>query len=185
MCIRDRYQRRVRELGSQSISTWSSCCARLSGIMGGSLCKDKLEGTPFKEEDMEEFEACTSLTRSEAIQIWQIFHRAANPHKDFDGDDDDAAGDEDPLQQRLDKEKFATVAQFRNNPFSGRIVDIFSERGDETLTFEEFLDVFSVFSARASKEEKIKVAFRLYDFDDNGFIDPMDLEMVRMKECRL
>ena len=26
--------------------------------------------------------------------------------------------------------------------------------------------------------EKIKVAFRMYDFDDNGFIDPVDLEMV-------
>ena len=36
------------------------------------------------------------------------------------------------------------------------------ERGDEELTFDEFLDIFSVFSARATKEEKIKVAFRMY-----------------------
>ena len=48
----------------------------------------------------------------------------------------------------------------------------------QTLTFDEFVDLFSVFSARAPKSEKIKVAFRMYDFDDNGFIDPVDLEMV-------
>ena len=48
----------------------------------------------------------------------------------------------------------------------------------QTLSFDEFVDLFSVFSARAPKDEKIKVAFRMYDFDDNGFIDPVDLEMV-------
>ena len=40
----------------------------------------------------------------------------------------------------------------------------------QTLTFDEFVDLFSVFSSRAPKDEKIKVAFRMYDFDDNGFI---------------
>jgi len=48
----------------------------------------------------------------------------------------------------------------------------------QQLSFDEFVDLFSVFSARAPKGEKIKVAFRMYDFDDNGFIDPVDLEMV-------
>jgi len=149
--------------------------------MGGDCCKDKLEGTPFNQEDLEEFEACTNLTANEALQIYDIFNRAANPHKDFDNDDpeeEEEKSDEDPLRQMLDKEKFTSVLQFKNNPFANRIVDIFSERGDEAVTFEEFLDIFSVFSSRAAKEEKIKVAFRLYDFDDNGFIDPVDLEMV-------
>jgi len=149
--------------------------------MGARLCKDPLEGTPFKAEDMEEYEACTSLTRNEVLQIWNIFQRALYPHKDWDNPEEDEAGDEDdkdPLGERLDKEKFMAVTQFRNNPFASRIVDIFSERGDEKLTFDEFVDIFSSFSARASKEEKIKVAFRIYDFDDNGFIDPVDLEMV-------
>lgn len=148
--------------------------------MGAKCCKDPLEGTPFKPEDMEEYEACTSLTRSEVLQIWDIFLRALYPHKDWDNpeDEEEAEDEKDPLQERLDKEKFISVLQFRNNPFASRIVDIFSERGDEKLTFDEFVDIFSVFSARATKEEKIKVAFRLYDFDDNGFIDPVDLEMV-------
>ena len=116
--------------------------------------------------------------------------------------------------------------QLANNPFTPRLVDIFSERGDEvrqrtfrplrraphvptmfqnvltkrctlpiacpetfiylqTLTFDEFVDIFSVFSSRAPKEEKIKVAFRMYDFDDNGFIDPIDLEMVIETMLRL
>ena len=67
------------------------------------------------------------------LQIWDMFHRAANPHKDFDADPDEdeeeQEEDKDPLAQRLDKTKFCSVDQFKNNPFANRIVDIFSGTG--------------------------------------------------------
>merc|ERR1711977_600457 len=134
--------------------------------MGG----DKTEGTPFTKEDLAEYEACTNLTRDEVLQLWTKFIEV-----DSDGGSNEGA---DPLTKRLNKDSVKSIPELANNPFTPRLVDIFSERGDETLTFDEFVDLFSVFSSRAPKEEKIKVAFRMYDFDDNGFIDPVDLEMV-------
>jgi len=136
--------------------------------MGASCCKDPTDGTPFTKEDLLEYEACTNLTKTEVLQLWEMFL----------GDEKDADIGGDALQKRLSKEQVKGIPQLANNPFTPRLVDIFSERGDETLTFDEFVDLFSVFSSRAPKEEKIKVAFRMYDFDDNGFIDPVDLEMV-------
>jgi len=105
------------------------------------------------------------------IEIWHIFDGVNK-------EEAEAEANYDARMKRLTKENVRSIEQFANNPFAPRLVDIFSERGDETLTFDEFLDLFSVFSSRAPKEEKIKVAFRMYDFDDNGFIDPIDLEMV-------
>jgi Ca2+-binding EF-hand superfamily protein len=135
--------------------------------MGGSCCKAPEDGTPFTKEDLSEYEACTNLTKTEVIELWNKFNDASG-----------GKGEGDPLQMRLTKEEVKTIDQLKNNPFTPRLVDIFSERGDEHLTFDEFVDLFSVFSSRAPKDEKIKVAFRMYDFDDNGFIDPVDLEMV-------
>jgi len=139
--------------------------------MGANCCKDPLVGTPFTKEDLAEYEACTNLTKNEVLDLWAKFN--------YNADEPGADNAEDPLSKRLSKEDVKTkIEQLANNPFTPRLVDIFSERGDETLTFDEFVDLFSVFSSRAPKEEKIKVAFRMYDFDDNGFIDPVDLEMV-------
>merc|ERR1711871_193550 len=137
--------------------------------MGNALCPDPLEGTPFTNADMTEYEACTNLTKTEVLALWEKFCEASNTPA--------SAGD-DPLLKRLTKDEVRRCEQLKSNPFTPRLVDIFSERGDETLNFDEFIDIFSVFSSRAPKEEKIKVAFRMYDFDDNGFIDPVDLEMV-------
>jgi len=144
--------------------------------MGANCCKDPLEGTPFTKDDLQEYEACTNLTKNEVLDIWKIFD---NVNKDENAAARELdANKEDARMKRLNKEEVRSVEQLANNPFTPRLVDIFSERGDECLTFDEFLDLFSVFSSRAPKEEKIKVAFRMYDFDDNGFIDPVDLEMV-------
>jgi len=144
--------------------------------MGANCCKDPLEGTPFSKDDLQEYEACTNLTKNEVLEIWKIFD---NVNKDENAAARELdANKEDARNKRLNKEEVGSVEQLANNPFTPRLVDIFSERGDECLTFDEFLDLFSVFSSRAPKEEKIKVAFRMYDFDDNGFIDPVDLEMV-------
>ena len=59
-------------------------------------------------EERQQLVCSTNLTANEALQIYDLFHRAANPHKDFDNDDaddDEKEPEEDPLQQRLDKEK--------------------------------------------------------------------------------
>ena len=48
------------------------------------------------------------------------------------------------------------------NPFRDRICDVFSSSNDGDLTFEDFLDMMSVFSDHAPKTVKVEFAFRIY-----------------------
>uniref|UniRef100_A0A674I0W2 Calcium and integrin binding 1 n=1 Tax=Terrapene triunguis TaxID=2587831 RepID=A0A674I0W2_9SAUR len=64
------------------------------------------------------------------------------------------------------------------NPFQDRICWVFStsEDGDGSMSFEDFLDMLSVFSDSATSEIKSHYAFRIFDFDDDGTLDRKDLE---------
>ena len=57
------------------------------------------------------------------------------------------------------------VDELRCNPFSARIVYMFSEDGSGQLTFQKFINMMSVFSSRTSKQTKAVWAFALWDFD--------------------
>lgn len=57
------------------------------------------------------------------------------------------------------------VDELRCNPFSARIVYMFSEDGSGQLTFQKFINMMSVFSGRTSKQTKAVWAFALWDFD--------------------
>ncbi len=48
------------------------------------------------------------------------------------------------------------------NPFKDRICDVFSSTDDGNMTFEDFLDMMSVFSDGAPKNVKVEYAFRIY-----------------------
>ena len=51
---------------------------------------------------------------------------------------------------------------YQENPFRRRICEVFSEDGRGNLTFDDFLDMFSVFSEMAPLQLKLKYAFRIY-----------------------
>ena len=53
------------------------------------------------------------------------------------------------------------------NPFKDRICEVFSSSDDGNMTFEDFLDMMSVFSDSAPKNVKVEYAFRIYGkFED-------------------
>ena len=54
------------------------------------------------------------------------------------------------------------VNYFQVNPFKDRILRVFSSSGDGSMTFEDFLDMMSVFSDNAPLSIKIEYAFRIY-----------------------
>ncbi|KAL8184967.1 UNVERIFIED_CONTAM: Calcium and integrin-binding member 4 [Gekko kuhli] len=62
------------------------------------------------------------------------------------------------------------------NPFRDRICKVFSTDG--YFTFEDILGMASVFSDLACPILKIEYAFRIYDFNEDGFIDEEDLQNV-------
>lgn len=55
--------------------------------------------------------------------------------------------------------------EFKCNPFASRIVELFSEDGSGVISFEKFINIFSVFSPRATAETKTVWAFAVWDFD--------------------
>ncbi|XP_060025857.1 calcium and integrin-binding family member 4 [Lagenorhynchus albirostris] len=59
------------------------------------------------------------------------------------------------------------------NPFRDRICGVFSH--DDAFSFEDVRGTASVFSEQACPSLKIEYAFRIYDFNENGFIDEEDL----------
>ncbi|CAM4530961.1 unnamed protein product [Lepidochelys kempii] len=82
------------------------------------------------------------------------------------------------LLKRVPKSKILTLPELRANPFQDRICRVFStaEDGDGSMSFEDFLDLLSVFSDSATVEIKSHYAFRIFDFDDDGILDRKDLE---------
>ena len=74
-----------------------------------------------------------------------------------------------PFFDRLYSERSAallhqilTLEELRVNPFRDRICKVFSEDDSGDLSFEDFLDLMSVFSEGATRDVKASYAFRIY-----------------------
>ncbi|XP_072447847.1 calcium and integrin-binding protein 1-like [Chiloscyllium punctatum] len=69
------------------------------------------------------------------------------------------------------------INELKANPFKRRICRIFStsKLNNGSISFEDFLDMFSAFSEAAPADVKAEYAFRILDFNDNGTIDRSDL----------
>ena len=55
-----------------------------------------------------------------------------------------------------------TCTLFQENAFRQRICEVFSEDGLGNMCFDEFLDMFSVFSESAPRDIKAIYAFKIY-----------------------
>lgn len=58
--------------------------------------------------------------------------------------------------------KILQYPELRVNPFRDRICKVFSSSNDGDCTFEDFLDMMSVFSETAPKAVKAEHAFRIF-----------------------
>ncbi|NXV86546.1 CIB1 protein, partial [Calonectris borealis] len=85
---------------------------------------------------------------------------------------------ENACSARVPKSQILTLPELRANPFQHRICRVFSTSydGDDSMSFEDFLDMLSVFSDSATSDIKSHYAFRIFDFDDDGTLDRKDLE---------
>lgn len=67
---------------------------------------------------------------------------------------------------KLPMSKILQYPELRVNPFGDRICKVFSSSQDGDCTFEDFLDMMSVFSDAAPKAVKAEHAFRIFGKSD-------------------
>ncbi|XP_066468223.1 calcium and integrin-binding family member 4 [Tiliqua scincoides] len=117
----------------------------------------------LKKEELEEYQVLTFLTKEEIRRIHDTFCSSCPQGKDY-------------KQEKLTIEQVCTWPQLKVNPFRDRICKVFSTDG--YFTFEDVLGMASVFSDLACPDLKIEYVFRIYDFNEDGFIDEEDLQNV-------
>lgn len=86
---------------------------------------------------------------------------------------------EESLQARVSLEQILSLPELKANPFKERICKVFSTSPSrDSLSFEDFLDLLSVFSDTATPDIKSHYAFRIFDFDDDGTLNREDLSQL-------
>ncbi|KAK6642783.1 hypothetical protein RUM43_004285 [Polyplax serrata] len=130
----------------------------------GSFRQDS-DGRSYHPQD------CTFFTRKEILRVHKRF-REINPDvvpKSMTRNE--------PITVLVSMEEILKLPELRENPFRQRICEIFSKDGRGNLSFEDFLDLLSVFSEHAPRDIKVFYAFKIYDFDGDQHIGHNDLEM--------
>lgn len=132
--------------------------------------------TIFTDEQLDAYQDCTFFTRKEILRLHGRYHEMA-PNvvpMDYTKDPD----------VKLPMQLIINMPELKENPFKERIVASFSEDGEGSLSFNDFVDMFSVLSEMAPRELKAIYAFKIYDFNTDNFICKADLEKTLNKLTR-
>ncbi|XP_064626654.1 calcium and integrin-binding protein 1-like [Lineus longissimus] len=120
----------------------------------------------FNDQELKDYQELTYFTKKEIMHV----------HKRFAELDTVEVGRN--KNAKIDMNKVMSLQELKVNPFCDRICQVFSSSGDGDLTFEDFLDMMSVFSDNAPRNVKVEYAFRIYDFDEDDMISEDDLKKV-------
>ena len=115
---------------------------------------------PIPKEELEELRMISNLDPEEICRLKDVFVRLV--------------GGENGT---LHKDAFLAIDFIENNPLKDRLAICFGyDRGIIDLDFPQFLRGTSRFNAKLSKDEKLRLAFRMQDFDNDGMLGKEDVK---------
>ncbi|KAJ8926818.1 hypothetical protein NQ314_020666 [Rhamnusium bicolor] len=138
----------------------------------------------FTDQQLENYQDCTFFTRKEILRVFKRFREIRPDLVPKQMKQNEAVNIRIPLEDSIEK-----LPELHENPFKKRICQVFSRDGKGNLSFEDFLDLLSVFSEQAPRDIKVFYAFRIYgqyrktnrkfgifNFDSDQHIGPADLD---------
>jgi serine/threonine-protein phosphatase 2B regulatory subunit len=75
----------------------------------------------------------------------------------------------------IEPDEFFDVPELKDNPIVQRIIHVFDKNGDGKISFYEFVWGLSALTSDAKLEEKQKIAFQIYDINNDGYLSNGDL----------
>ncbi|XP_050313566.1 calcium and integrin-binding family member 2 isoform X2 [Anthonomus grandis grandis] len=114
----------------------------------------------FTDQQLVNYQDCTFFTRKDILRVYKKF-RDIKPDlipRVIKGNE--------AYSIKIPVEYIEELAEFKENPFKRRILEVFSRDAKGNLTFEDFLDMLSVFSEGAPRDIKVFYAFRIYGPED-------------------
>ena len=75
----------------------------------------------------------------------------------------------------IEPDEFFDVPELKDNPIVQRIIHVFDKNGDGKISFYEFVWGLSALTSDAKLEEKQKIAFQIYDMNNDGYLSNGDL----------
>ncbi|XP_065060544.1 calcium and integrin-binding family member 2-like [Rhopilema esculentum] len=121
--------------------------------------------THFSDEKLEYYhKECTFFSKNDILRIYRKFKSL-----------DDSVPDKYSKAYRIPKEKLWKMKELEENPFRDRIYHVFSTDQVDSLNFDEFLDMHSVFNSQAPSGIKIAYLFKIYDMDNDSKLGRNDL----------
>ncbi|XP_066249338.1 calcium and integrin-binding protein 1-like [Euwallacea similis] len=133
----------------------------------------KSKFSALTEAILEEYSVLTYLSKAEILHIYKVFGKL------------DPNGILQDVNYRFSCRYIEDIfTQLKYNPFKERIFRVFSSEKDGRMSFEDVLDLCSVMSDKCPDAVKAAWAFRIYDFDEDGYVGQEDLAMVICKIAR-
>ncbi|XP_045481822.1 calcium and integrin-binding family member 2 [Harmonia axyridis] len=124
----------------------------------------------FSEQQLHNYQDCTFFNEKEILRVFEKFRNirpdlVPKKMKQYD-----------TVNIRISVEDIVhKLPELQENPFNRRICEVFSRDGNGNLSFEDFLELLSVFCEHAPRDIKVYYAFRIYDFDGDNHIGPEDI----------